>query len=126
MPCRARDASWNVFPKTTFSTSSNTSLFGDCRSPPMTIEDLENILGEQPNIFENPIGEEEPMSPTKGMVGNRQPKLFPIRETNGKVIMKNISPTALPYFHSLDYKYPDTSMFEFYVVCRTYYYTSDE
>jgi hypothetical protein len=40
--------------------------------------------------------------------------------------MKNISPTSLPHFHGLTSEDPDTFMFEFFVVCRTYDYASDE
>ena len=51
---------------------------------------------------------------------------FPIRETNGDMKMKNISPSALPHFHGLTTEDPDTFLFEFVVFCRTYYYTEDE
>ena len=51
---------------------------------------------------------------------------FPIRETNGEMKMKNISPSALPHFHGLTTEDPDTFLFEFVVLCRTYDYTEDE
>ena len=40
--------------------------------------------------------------------------------------MKNISPSALPHFHGLTTEDPDTFLFEFVVLCRTYDYTEDE
>jgi len=49
-----------------------------------------------------------------------------MREENGEDKMKIISPTALPHFHEMDFEDNDTFMFEFFVVCRTYYYTFDE
>jgi len=49
-----------------------------------------------------------------------------MRETNGKSIMKNISPTILPHFHGLSFEDPNTFMSKFVVVCRTYDYTFDE
>lgn len=49
---------------------------------------------------------------------------FPIRETNGDAKMKNISPSALPHSHGLTSEDPDTFLFEFVIICRTYDYTS--
>jgi len=60
------------------------------------------------------------------MAENRNEEVFPIRETNGEARMKNISPTTLPHFHGLTYEDIHTFMFEFFVVCRTYDYTSDD
>ena len=40
--------------------------------------------------------------------------------------MKIISPSSLPHFHGLTSEDPDTFMFEFVVVCRTYDYTVDD
>jgi len=40
--------------------------------------------------------------------------------------MKNISPSTLPHFHGLTTEDPDTFLFEFFVICRTYDYTDDE
>eukprot|EP00253_Pinus_taeda_P029834 PITA_29834 len=40
--------------------------------------------------------------------------------------MKNISPSALPHFHGLTTEDPDTFLFEFVVLCRTYDYVEDE
>ena len=39
---------------------------------------------------------------------------FPIRETNGDMKMKNISPSALPHFHGLTTEDPNTFLFEFF------------
>ena len=51
---------------------------------------------------------------------------FPIRETNGDTKMKNISPLSLPHFHGLTTEDPDTFLFEFVVIYRTYDYAEDE
>ena len=40
--------------------------------------------------------------------------------------MNNISPSALPHFHGLTTEDPDTFLFEFSVICRTYDYAEDE
>jgi len=40
--------------------------------------------------------------------------------------MKNISPSFLPHFHGLTLEDPNTFLFEFVVICRTYDYTNDE
>ncbi|MCY6488460.1 hypothetical protein, partial [Actinobacillus pleuropneumoniae] len=82
-------------------------FFGGC--------ELEDPLGEQPEIFEEPIGEEEEeiIPPTYTMAKsrngieningaeNKTEGDFPIRETNGDARMKNINPSALPHFHGL-------------------------
>ena len=39
--------------------------------------------------------------------------------------MKNINPSSLTKFHGIALEYPDTFIFEFEVVCRTYDYRSD-
>ena len=96
-------------------------------------------LGEQLDIFEVFIGEEEEtIPPTYTMAENRNgiedregaenrvEGAFPIRDTNGDARMKNISPSSLPHFHGLTFKDPDTFLFEFVVICRTYDYTSDD
>ena len=60
------------------------------------------------------------------MAKNMDNEVFPIRETTGEARMKNISPTSLPHFHGLTSKDPDTFMFEFFVLCRTYDYASND
>ena len=40
--------------------------------------------------------------------------------------MKNISPSTLPHFHGMTTEDPNTFLFEFVVICRTYDYTDDE
>jgi len=96
---------------------------------------LEDPLGEQPEIFEEPTGGEEEGEPipTDLMAENRNDRGdkeriegdFPIRETNGDTKMRNISPSALPHFHGLTSKDPDIFLFEFVVICRTYDYITD-
>jgi len=58
MPCRARNNSRIVFPKTPTSTINQRSLFGDYGPPTLTIQDLENLLGKKADIFEEPIRKE--------------------------------------------------------------------
>ena len=130
MPHRNRDNLGKFFPNTPTTPNNQPSLFfGRCV--------LEESLGEQPDIFEEPTGEEEEEEPipiesimaeNQDDRGNREriESAFPIRETNGDTKMKNISPSALPHFHGLTTKDPDTFLFEFFVVCRTYDYTKDE
>lgn len=60
------------------------------------------------------------------MVENKDNEVFPIRETKGEARMENISHTTLPQFHGFIYEDPDTFMFNFFVVCRTYDYASYE
>ena len=115
-------------PNTPTALHSQTSLFfGGCNQ--------EEPLGEQLDIFEEPIGEEEeenipsePMAENRNARGNgeRIEGTFPIRETNGDTKMKNISPSALPHFHDLNIEDTDTLFFEFAIICRTYDYVEDE
>ena len=63
---------------------------------------------------------------THSMVENRNEDDFPIINTNGDARMKNISPSSSPHFHGLTGENPDTFLFEFVVVCRTYDYTSND
>jgi hypothetical protein len=51
---------------------------------------------------------------------------FPIRETNGETKMKNINPSTLPHFHGLVSEDPDTCLFDFAVICKTYDYNTNE
>ena len=39
--------------------------------------------------------------------------------------MKNIPPSALPHFHSMTSEYPDSFLFEFDILCRSYNYVRD-
>jgi hypothetical protein len=40
--------------------------------------------------------------------------------------MKNINPSALPHFDGLVYEDPDTFLFDFAVICKTYDYNTNE
>ena len=128
MPCRNRDNSGKNLPNTPTASHSQPSLF-------FSGYNQEEPLGEQPYIFEEPIGEEEeeniplePMAENRNARGNgeRIEGTFPIRETNGDTKTKNISPSSLPYFHGMTTEDPDTFLFEFAVICRTYDYVEDE
>ena len=50
---------------------------------------------------------------------------FPIVDEDSRATMKNISPSVLPNFHGLRNEDPETFLFEFEVVCRTYDYLED-
>jgi len=125
---RNRDNSRKFLPNTPTTSHSHPSLF-------FGSSDQEEPLGEQPKIFEEPIGEEEEENiPPETMAENRNARgngervegTYPIRETNGDTKMKNISLSALPHFHGLTTKDPDTFLFEFVVICRTYDYAEDD
>ena len=125
MPRRNQDKTGKFLPDTPTTSLSHPSLFfGD--------SDPEEPIGEPPEIYEDPIAEEELETiPSEAMADNRREDeriegAFPIRETNGEMKMKNISLSALPHFHGLTTEDPDTFLFEFVVLCRTYDYTEDE
>lgn len=109
MPRRNMDNVGKFFPNTPTTSNNQPSLF-------FGGYELEEPIGEQPHIFEEPIGEEEEGEPipTEPIVENRNDKgnrekiegAFPIRETNGDTKMKNISPSALPHFHGLTIEDP--------------------
>ena len=125
MPRRNRDRSGKFLPNTPTTSLSHPSLFGDN-------SDSEETIGEHHEAYQSPIEEEElETTPPETMANNqggneRIEGAFPIRETNGEMKMKNISPSALPHFHGLTTEDPDTFLFEFAVLCRTYDYTEDE
>lgn len=128
MPRRNRDNSGKFLLNTSNTSLSHPSLFfGD--------SDLEEPIGEPPEIYGDPITKEEQENiPPETMAENRNGRgngeriedTFPIQETNGDTNMKNISPSALPHLHGLTIKDPDTFLFEFAVLFRTYGYAEDE
>ena len=128
MPCSNRDNSGKFLPNTPTTSQSHPSLFfGGCGS--------KEPIGEPPKIYEDPIAEEERETiPPKTMAedrnirgnGERVEGTFPIRETNGDIKMKNISPSALPHFHGLTTGDPDTFLIDFVVIYQTYDYAEDE
>lgn len=50
---------------------------------------------------------------------------FPIGDIRGESPMKNIALSSLPSFQGMTVEDPDTFLFEFDVLCRSYDYTSD-
>jgi len=98
--------------------------------------ELEEPLGEKPDIFEEPTREEEEGEPipTKPMAKNRNDRgnrervegTFDARETNDDTKMINISPSALSHFHGLTTEDPYTLLLEFVFICQNYDYTNDE
>jgi hypothetical protein len=81
-------------------------------------------LEREDRDFEN-ISEES-QSSSHVMVGEEEIFEFPILEFDGEAKMKNIDPSALPHFHGLVFEYPNTLLFEFAVICKTYDYTTHE
>ena len=47
---------------------------------------------------------------------------FPILDTTHDVNMKNIPPSSLPTFYGKSNEDPDTFLFEFDILCRSYNY----
>jgi len=128
MPRRNKDNSEKFLPNTPTTSLSHPFLFFGGSDP-------ENHICEAPEIYEDPIIEEEQenipldtMVEHRNGIGNEESieGSFPIRETNGDTKIKNISPSALPQFHGLTTEDPNTFLFEFVVLCRTYDYTEDE
>ena len=126
MPRRNRYNSGKFLPNTPTTSHSHPCLF-------FGGSDQKEPLCEQPKLFEENIGEEEDIPP-ETMVENRNARgngervegTFPIRETNADTKMKNITPSTLPHFYGLTIEEPDTFLFEFFVICRTYDYAEDE
>ena len=50
---------------------------------------------------------------------------FPIVDEETNATMKNVSPSVLPNFHGLKGEDPETFLFEFEVLCKTYDYLED-
>jgi len=50
---------------------------------------------------------------------------FQIKETDKETKMKNIPHSSLLNFHGISKEYPDTFLFEFDVLCRSYVYATD-
>lgn len=50
---------------------------------------------------------------------------FPIVNSKENVQMKNISPSTLPHFHDKVHEDPNSFLFEFDILCRSYDYSSD-
>jgi hypothetical protein len=48
---------------------------------------------------------------------------FPILDITRDVSMKNIPLSSLPHFHGMSTKDPDSFLFEFDILCRSYNYT---
>lgn len=48
---------------------------------------------------------------------------FPIQETDINVHMKNVPPSVLPNFKHMRLEDPETFLFEFEIICRSYCYS---
>ena len=51
--------------------------------------------------------------------------VFPIVDPNTVSQMKNIPPSALPHFHGKVHEDPDSFLFEFDILCRSYDYATE-
>jgi hypothetical protein len=114
---RPRDRKGIFLPKTPTTTTGPSN-------PEIGPETLEDFLEREAREFEN-LSEESQSSP-RVMASEEEIFEFPIHESNGEAKMKNINPSTLPHFHGLVSKDPDTFLFEFAIICRTYDYTTDE
>jgi hypothetical protein len=88
------------------------------------IKEPENSVASEESLWgERLLNMEEEMETPK----QKEPITFefPIKETEGILQMKNIPPSALPNFRGLPSEDPDTFLFEFDVLCRSYDYYSD-
>ena len=47
---------------------------------------------------------------------------FPILDTARDIVMKNIPPSILPQFHDIPTDDPNSFLFEFEILCRSYNY----
>jgi hypothetical protein len=81
-------------------------------------------LEREAREFEN-ISKESQSSP-RVMASEEEIFEFPIRESDGEAKKKNINPSTLPHFHGVFSKDPNTFLFKFVFICRTYDYTTDE
>lgn len=50
---------------------------------------------------------------------------FPIQDITKNITMKNIPLALLPLFHGTSYEEPDSFLFEFEILCRSYNYYDD-
>ena len=84
------------------------------------------------NKGHDPYDHEEGVGDNHHNDGNPPPKetistlQFPIRHPIGQAPMKNISPSLLPCFHGKAIEDPNTFLFMFDILSRSYDYTSSE
>ena len=50
---------------------------------------------------------------------------FPIVDSETTTQMKNIPPSTLPHFYVMVHEDPESFLFEFYILCRSYDYSSN-
>lgn len=107
---------------------------------PSTSQEAREYIGDYSNQSEGTTKEESPLSPisttpTEGTYRTMGDVVddplehvtfeFPITNQERATEPKNIPPSALPVFYGLVTEYPNTFMFEFDVLCRSYDYTFD-
>jgi hypothetical protein len=111
------------------------------------VEEVESAVGavhkvlENLNIPTNPVVEPSPSGETspatyKLLFGNMADEEgnennetktfgFPILDITRNVTMKNILLSSLPHFHGMSSEDPDSFLFEFDILCRSYNYTDN-
>lgn len=94
---------------------------------------VHNLNGEQPRIGRGRGGGRQGGGRGGGREGGRgrgyninlEPFGFPILDEDTTITTKNISPSIFPNFHGLRSEDPETFLFEFEVLCRSYDYLHD-
>lgn len=117
------------------------------KEPKIVVEEVEFAVGvvhkilENLNIPTNPVVEPSPSGETSPATykvsfrnmadeeGNEKTETetfgFPILDITRNVTVKNISLSSLPHFHGMSYEDPDSFLFEFDILCRSYIYTDN-
>lgn len=93
-----------------------------------TIDSTESVVYKGPTSFWSRMAHEEGTGHTDGYDEKEEELVtfeFPIREAGGATQMKNSPPSALPNFHGFPSEDLDAFLFEFYVLCRSYSYSSN-
>ncbi len=86
--------------------------------------EVHNVHGEEDRIGGRGRGRGRGRGGGSGR-GNQDPSGFPILDEDTTLTMKNISPSILPNFHGKINEDPETFLFEFEVLCRSYDYLHD-
>ena len=104
-------------------------------SHPSLVEELEDYKDSKETIMAEEVinrgggrrGGDNEDNNGEGNNGRNRDNLlgFPIVDEETHATMKNISPSVLPNFYGLRSEDPETFLFEFEVVCRTYDYMED-
>ena len=100
--------------------------------PHKTLEQLE--IPNNPVVEPSLSGETSPppyrlfgdMAEEEGNAANETETFgFPILDIAKDIAMKNIPLSSLPHFHGMSTEYPESFLFEFDILCRSYNYTDN-